>query len=401
MRFVCRLGTPDGRIVEEVHESSEASRLRLTLEGRGFHVFSMRAQGLALRFSPKWFRRRVSNRDFMVFNRELASLLKAGLPLLQSLDLTLERSKPGRLTTILHEVRDNVRRGEDLSRAFAHFDDTFPPLYSASLRAGERSGELESVIRRFIRYLELILQARRKVISAIVYPLVLIGLSVVMVSIMSLFVIPQFEDFYRALDIELPALTKGVLAVSIFVRSHVLAILVSLAVAWFLVLRWARSPGGGLMLDRWQLSVPIVGRIIHLFAQSEFSRSLSTLLSGGIPLVQALEVAVRAVGNRWVRHRLGSVGPQVSQGRSFNEALLETGVFSDLGVDMVKVGESTGALDVMLDDVADFFDQEAEAKLERFLILLEPIMLVIMGIVIAVLLAAMYLPMFSAWEQIQ
>ncbi len=386
--------------MEEIHESTEASRLQATLEGRGFHVFSLQPRGLGLNLAPAGLRRRVSNRDFLIFNRELASLLKAGLPLLQSLDLTLERGKPGRFTTILREIRDNVQRGEDLSQAFSRFDDTFPPLYSASLRAGERSGELESVIRRFIRYLELVTSARRKVISAVVYPLVLVVLSIAMVAIMSLFVIPQFEQFYDALDVELPTLTRVVLGSSLFVRANWLLILVGLIVVGLLLQRWLKSTSGGLMVDRWLLAVPIVGRIVHYFAQSEFCRSLSTLLGGGIPLVQALDVSVRAVGNRWVRHRLATVGPQVSQGRSFHEALDETGVFSDLGIDMVKVGESTGALDVMLDDVADFFDQEAEAKLERLLTLLEPIMLVIMGIVIAVLLSAMYLPMFSAWEQV-
>jgi type IV pilus assembly protein PilC len=403
MEFLCRLGTPEGRVIEEVHESSDLESLRGALERRGFHIFSVERRGFA--FTPRLpalrRRRRVKGRQFLVFNQELAALLRAGLPLLQSLDLLLERRTHPRLRSVLAEVRERVKSGEDLSDAFAHFGDLFPPLYAASLKAGERSGELESVIRRFIRYQQLVLEARRKAVSALVYPAVLIGLSCVMIGVMTIYVIPRFEDFYQGLDIELPALTRAILTGSLFMRRHIVAILLVAAAVVFGIRHWSRSPRGRLTLDHVKIVVPIVGPVMHRFAISELTRSLATLLTGGIPLVPSLEVAIGAVGNRWVRHRLEPTVGDLREGSSFHETLIRSGVVTDIAIDMIKVGESTGALADMLNQVADFLDEEVETRVARILVLLEPVMLVVMGGIIATLLVAMYLPMFSAWQNIK
>lgn len=402
MEFLCRLGTPEGRVVEEIHESSDLDTLRGALERRGFHVFSLERRGfpLALRL-PTLRRRRVTSRQFLIFNQELAALLRAGLPLLQSLDLLLERRAHPGFKSLLSEVRERVKAGEDLSEAFAHYGDLFPPLYSASLKAGERSGELEKVIRRFIRYLKLVLEARRKAITALVYPAVLVALSATMIAVMSLYVIPRFEGFYDALDVELPALTRAVLGTSLFVRRHFLliaAVLVTVGVAGW---RWVRTLGGRLAIDRSKLVLPLVGPILHRFAISEFTRSLGTLLAGGIPLVPSLEVSTRAVGNRFVRARLEPAAGQLREGSAFHETMTRSGVVTDLAIDMIKVGESTGALADMLNEVSDFLDEEVETRVERILALIEPVMLVVMGVIIATLLIAMYLPMFSAWQELR
>jgi type IV pilus assembly protein PilC len=340
----------------------------------------------------------VSQRQFLVFNQELAALLRAGLPLLQSLDLLLERRTHPAFKSVLTEVRERVKAGEDLSDAFAHFGDQFPPLYAASLKAGERSGELEKVIRRFVRYMQIVLQAKRKAVSAVVYPAVLVALSGMMIAVMSFYVIPRFKDFYDALDVELPALTRAVLYTSIFGRRHIVELVLAiLAVVW-LVRRWARTDTGRLAVDHGKLRIPLAGPILHRFALSEFTRSLSTLLSGGIPLVSSLEVSVRAVGNRYVRARLAPAADQIREGRAFHETMTASGIVSDIAIDMIKVGESTGALADMLSEVSDFIDQEVETRVERILALLEPVMLVVMGVIIGTLLVAMYLPMFSAWQ---
>ncbi len=402
MEFVCRLGTPDGSIVEEVHESAVESVLRVELEGRGYHVFTIRPRGMALGLRlPRFGRSRVPMQDFLIFNRELVALLKAGLPLLQSLDILLERGREGRFHNILREVRDRVKKGEDLSDAFAHFGSVFPPLYSSSLKAGERSGEIEQVIRRFIHYLELVTEARRRVVSAVVYPIVLFGVSLVMLAVMTLYVIPQFEVFFFSLNVELPAVTRLILAVSLFLRGNWHFLLIgALALAYSLAY-WSRTRGGRMFLDRQMLRIPFIGTILHRFALSQFTRSLGTLLAGGISLVPSIDVAVRAVGNTWVHSKMSDLGTLVAEGRPFYEAIEESRVFTDIAIDMVKVGESTGALDEMLEEVSEFFEQETETLLERVLVLAEPLMLVVMGIVIAFLLIAMYMPMFSAWGQIQ
>ena len=313
----------------------------------------------------------------------------------------LERGKEGRFHNILGEVRDRVRKGEDLSDAFAHFGSTFPPLYSSSLKAGERSGEIEQVIRRFIHYLQLVTEARRRVVSAVVYPIVLMAVSAAMLAVMTLYVIPQFEDFFLSMNVELPALTRVILAISLFLRGNWILLAIGLLALAYFSAQAARTRRGRLFLDRQLLRVPFIGTILHRFALSQFSRSLGTLLAGGIPLVPSIDVAVRAVGNTWVRSRMSELGRLVAEGRPFHETLERSGVFTDLAIDMVKVGESTGALDEMLDEVSEFFEQETETVLERVLVLMEPLMLVLMGLVIAVLMIAMYLPMFSAWGQIQ
>ncbi|MDX1382305.1 MAG: type II secretion system F family protein [Thermoanaerobaculia bacterium] len=403
MQFVCRLGTSEGRVVEEVRESSDRLTLVGDLERQGYHVFDVRPRGVPFRIQlpARRSRNRIPMRRFLIFNQELAALLRAGLPLLQALDLLLERESHQRLRRVLVEVRDEVKGGADLSDAFARFEGGLPPLYPAILRAGERSGELESVIRRFIRYQKLLLEARRKVVSALVYPSVLVALSLGMIAIMGLFVIPRFEDFYLALGVEMPVLTRWVLTSSVFVRDNVLWLMAGVALIGWALTRWARSAVGALRVDRAKVRLPLLGPVLHRFALSEFCRSLATLLSGGIPIVPSLEVAIGAVGNRWVRGRLVPISGIVSEGGSFHEALEGSGVATDIVVDMVKVGESTGALDDMLAEVSDFLDEEVETRQERILALLEPALLVVMGLVIATLLAAMYLPMFTAWEQVR
>jgi type IV pilus assembly protein PilC len=260
MEFVCRVGTPDGAVVRQVYEGAAESTLRAELEAKGFHVFKIRPRGFALSLSlPRFGSGRVPDQAFLVFNQELAALLKAGLPLVQALDLLLERGKEGRLRSILKEIRERVANGAELSDAFDHFGPAFPPLYAPSLKAGERSGELEQVIRRFIRYQQLMLETRRKVVSAIVYPTVLLCLSVVMVGIMSLYVIPQFEGFFGALDVELPALTKAILSVSVFVRGNAVLLAFGLLALIYLAMQWARTRRGALADPQCPIADPAGG----------------------------------------------------------------------------------------------------------------------------------------------
>ena len=219
--FLCRVGMPDGRVLEQVFQARDESVLRGDLQRRGLHVFDVRRKGLALRLPSLRRRRRIPMDVFLVFNQEFAALLKAGLPLLQALDLMLERMRDPTFAAVLTDIRDRVKSGEDLSQAFAAYGDTFPPLYASSLRAGEKSGELENVIRRFIRYTRLLLDARRKVFSALVYPAVLVGLSIIMILVMTMYVVPRFMVFFADLEItELPLVTRVVLTLSDALRGY-------------------------------------------------------------------------------------------------------------------------------------------------------------------------------------
>ena len=400
MEFVCRVGTPDGRVLEEVFNASDEASLRNDLSKRGYHLFDMRRRGVPKRLQlPGRRRRRISDQQFLIFNQELAALLRAGLPLLQTLDLMLERMKNPTFRGVLTEIRDRVKSGEDLSEAFAAYGDLFPSLYPSSLKASERSGELEGVIRRFIRYMQLVLQARRRVVSALVYPAVLVCVSIAMITVMAIYVVPKFMGFFEDLDAELPLITQVVLAGSTFLSQNWLLLLAAIVAAVWGVRVWGRTDVGRVALDHVKLRVPFVGPVLHRFALAEFCRSLATLLSGGIPLVPAFEIGVSAVGNSFVRNRIEPKIQLVREGKPFHQALEESEIFTDMAVDMVKVGEATGSLDEMLTSVADFLDEQIETRMQRLLSLVEPLMLVFMGIIIAILLIAIYLPLFTMLGQ--
>jgi len=402
MQFVCRVGTPDGRIAVELREAPAEGDLRAELKSKGYHVFDIRRRGLLAKLRlPSFGSRRVPMQALLIHNQEMAALLHSGLPVLQTLEMVEDRQRDPLFRKTLGEVRQRVRSGESLSEAVASFGDLFPPLYSPTLKAGERSGDLETVLRRFIRYQRLMMDARKKIVSALVYPLVLIGLSIGLIGVMTVYVVPKFEAFFSGLDTELPLLTRLTMGLSSFVSDNFLVLAVAVVLAVLAVLQWQRTPGGAATIDHWKIRLPLIGSVFHRTALSEFCRSLSTLLSGGLPVVSALDVSVASVGNAHVRGRLGSLMDRVREGTALNVALDETGVVPDLAVDMVKVGEATGSLDAMLTSISEFFDEEVETRMQRVLSLIEPIMLVFMGLVVAILLVSIYLPLFGLMGQVQ
>ena len=396
MEFRCRLASPTGEIVEGLYTSENETRLRHELEETGLYVLSLHQRGAIGGLSLRLPRRSsVPTREFLVFNQELATLLKAGMPLVQSLDLLKRRVDSPTFRGVLNDVHDRVRGGAALSEAFGAHAGLLPSVYTASLLAGERSGNLDQVLRRFVEYTKIIETVKRKTISALIYPAILITLAVVLVGIIVLRVVPAFTDFYATFDAELPPLTRGIVFVSSVVRQQYLLILVVLAAAVSAFVVWFRQAGQMARLDRLILRVPVVGEIAGKFATSQMSRTLATLLGGGLPLVYALEIAARSVGNQHIAAELDVVTTRVREGQSFAAALEARRVFPDVAVRMAEVGESTGALQDMLNTVADFYDEEISTQMERFVTLVEPVLLVIMGLVIAGLLLALYLPLFQ------
>ena len=402
MEFVCRVGTPDGRVTQQDREAADERAARAQLEKTGYHVFEVKPKGLSLPVSGIRRKKKVKDQDLLVFNQEMAGLLRAGLPLLQALDMLLERDRGPQFTELLRDVRDRVKAGEELSEAFeAAGAGMFPPLYTSTLMAGERSGELEQVLRRFIRYQKLVIGTKKRIVSAFAYPTLLVFLSVVMIVVMVVFVLPSFEGFYQSMDVELPLPTRVLLAISGFTQERGVWVFAGLVAGIWLIRRWTATETGAAWRDRMALRVPLAGGILHRFSLSEFSRSLSTLLAGGLPLVPSLEVAASSVGNVHLRRKLKPMVPRVREGAALYEAMDESGVATELAVDLVRVGEATGALDEMLANVSDFFDDEIETKVQRFLALIEPIMLMIMGVAVALLLLAMYMPLFSVLGKVQ
>lgn len=401
MQFVCRLGTPDGRVVEEVRDGTSLSAIHTALERTGYHVFDIKPLGLRSKLHLPRLRARIPERTLMVFNQELASLLGAGLPLVEGLGMLASRQRHAEFQKIITEIRDRVASGESLAGAVASFGDKFPPLYPASLEAGEQSGELVSVLRRYVRHQKLLINARKQTTSALVYPMVLILLSLMLVALMVLVVIPSFEQFYAGFEgAQLPWLTRAVVGVSDWARSNWLLWLPGLAIAGFLGYQALGADAGRRWWDRQKLRLPVVGRILKLVSLSEFCRALGTLLAAGLALVPSLGTAIRSVGNAWARSRIDSIPGEVNEGAALYQAMEGTGFFDELAIDMVQVGESSGELDDMLTTVSDFFDEEAETRMERALSLLEPVLLVFMGVVIATLLAAVYLPLIGIVGQV-
>jgi type IV pilus assembly protein PilC len=394
MEFRCRLAAPSGEVIEGVYVAQSEAALRRELEGKGLYVLSLKPR---LAWSGLSFgtRRKITRHEFLVFNQELATLLKAGMPLVQSLDILRARLTNPLFKSVLDAVHEKVRGGTALSDAFASHGDLFPSVYTASLMAGERAGNLDTVLRRYVSYSKTVDAVRSKTISALIYPVVLILLATVLVGIVVLKVVPAFSEFYAGFGAELPLSTRIIVAFSQFVQSRFWFIVIGLAGGGFLFYRWSRQPGHAARMDRVLLSIPRIGHSIHKFATAQFARTLATLLGGGIPLVNALDISARSSGNRHMGRELEVVAQRVREGQSFAGTLLERRTVPDVAIKMIEVGESTGALTEMLNSLADFYDEEIDTEVGRFVTLIEPALLVIMGIVIAVIVLSLYMPLFQ------
>jgi type IV pilus assembly protein PilC len=317
------------------------------------------------------------------------------MPLVQSLDILRTRMTNPVFKQVLDDVHEKVRGGTALSEAFAAHGDLFPSVYTASLMAGERSGNLDSVLRRFVAYSKTIDTVRTKTISAMVYPVILVLLAIFLVGLIIVKVVPTFADFYASFERDLPLSTRAIVAVSDVVRAQLWLILIALAAASAAFLAWIKQPGRGAEFDRLVLRLPVIGNSVHKFSTSQMARTLATLLGGGIPLVNSLEIAARSTGNRHMGKELEVVAARVREGQSFSATLLERQTVPDVAIKMIEVGESTGALTEMLNSLADFYDEEIDTEVARFVTLIEPAMLIFMGIVIASIVLALYLPLFQ------
>ncbi len=392
-QFIVRVGTPEGDVIERHVQATTARAAQEEMRRQGMYVFDAKRGTFSLReLLPA--RKAISTEKFLLFNQELLALVKAGLPIIQSLDIMLERQKNPRFREILGDIRDKIKSGVALSDAFASYGDLFPAIYSTSLRAGERSGDLEGVLRRFLRYQKMIVNLRKRVTGALIYPVILTILSSVMVFIMLTVVIPKFTEFYAGFDAQLPAFTRLMIAIAMFLRTNLILVFGTLILAIYLVRKWITT-AGRMVWDWFKLRVPLAGGIFHRFAVLQFTQSLGTLLAGGTPMVPALEIASQSITNQAVSTKVFGVIQHVREGEPLWRSLETTGVIGDLPVEMIKVGESTGALTEMLANVSEFYDEEIEARLSRMVAAIEPIILVFMGVVIAVLLYAFYLPLFQ------
>jgi type IV pilus assembly protein PilC len=398
--FIAKVGTSDGTVMERAFTADSEQELVDDLRSREYLVFSVRKRsGLAGMLPDLARRRTVGMKEFLLFNQEVAALIKAGLPILASLEILLERRKNPVFKKVLLDVRDRVRGGASLSEAFQAQGDLFPGIYSATLASGERSGEVANVLQRYIAYQKTMMALRRKVLSALIYPAILFLLSVVLIVILITYVVPQFTDFYADFGADLPLLTRMLILLSSALTTHLPILIVVLVAAALGVRAWQRTPAGRLSRDRLVVRVPVLGGIFQRFAASRFMRTLATLISGGIPVVTALGISARAVGNLDFEARLLDVERQVREGGSLWESLEKTALFNDIAIEMTRVGESTGSLHEMLSNVSDFYDEEIDTRLAAVMVFLEPVMLIGMGLFVALIMLAIYLPLLKSYAQ--
>jgi type IV pilus assembly protein PilC len=396
MEFRCRLATPGGEITEGIYIADSEARLRRELEEKGLYVLSLQRRGAMAAVSlGSGRRRRIRGQEFLVFNQELATLLKAGMPLVQSLDILRQRVNNQTFKAVLDGVYEKVKAGTALSDAFGEHGSLFPPVYAASLLAGERSGSLDEVLRRYVAYEKVIGAVKKRTVSALIYPAILVTMMIGLIGIIVVKVVPAFSEFYAGFGRELPLSTRIIVTFSDFIVGNLWLIVFGVVAGVVAVIGWLKQPGQRENADRLVLQLPFAGASVRKFATAQMARTLGTLLSGGIPLVNALEINVRALSNRYLARELDDVRHRVQEGESFAGAMRRRGVFPDVAVKMVEVGESTGALQEMLTSLADFYDEEIDTEVSRFITLVEPVLLVVMGVVIAVVVLALYLPLFE------
>lgn len=394
--FLCRLADPSGRIVNASYNSVSESELRRRLEDQGFFVYSVREKGKSLStlLPLSAGRRKIKSREFVIFNQQFLALIHAGLPILKSLELLTQREKDEQFRTILLDIGERVKGGALLSEAF-EAQGIFPKVYTASLFAGEKSGGLEEVLGRFIQYQKTVNATRNKIKTALTYPSILAVLLVVLVSFLLAEVVPRFAQFYAGMDAALPAMTVLLVDISQAIRGHLIAGMLGSGALLVVLTMWARSIQGRSRIDRLKLRLPVIGEVWTKFLFAQLSRTLSTLLSGGTPLVGSLEIVADSTGNRVVTQALNRAVVAVREGQSLSRSLEPSGVVPEVAIEMIEVGESSGNLSEMLGHVADFYDEEVNTRLNQLFTYIEPILLMILAIIVAFVLIALYLPIFS------
>lgn len=388
--FVVKLADERGRVQEQTHAAATAEELRARFTQAGYYVYSVKARG-ALGGSGK---KKVKLETFLVFNQQFLTLIKAGLPILGSLELLARRQKVLHFRGQLEDVASRVKTGESISQAF-EAQGGFPLVYTTTLLAGERSGNLEEVLQRFLDFQRVSLTFRKKLKASLIYPALLVVMVVALFIFLITFVVPRFAQLYEQLGTKLPTLTVFLLDLGRNAQHYGIYVAAVLVVAGFLVYRWAKTDAGATALDKVRIGLPIFGNVWLKYQVGLFSRTLSTLLTGGLPLVPSLETAARSIDSRQIGNAVFKSVETVREGKGLSASLEKTKVFPELAIEMIEVGESTGALPQMLNSVAEFFEEDVQTNLTAAMSLIEPLILVVMGVVVVTILIALYLPIFN------
>src|SRR5580700_2944685 len=393
--FVCRVADANGRVFSHVEAAGSLAEARQKLVERGLFVYSVDPRSTLLgALSRRRSERQIGGSDFLILNQQFNTLIKAGLPILRALDLLADRASSPRLRPVISQIRDRVREGKSLSEAVAEAG-VFSKVYSTAILAGEKSGNLSGVLDYYIAYQRVSTGVRKKILASLVYPILLLTVAIVIVTYLVTAVIPKFALLYRDLNVELPVPTKLLIALTVDYRYAVLGGVALLALTVAAIFLWSRSEEGGTSLDRLKFRLPVIGDTLLKFQVAQFSRTLATLLTGGTPLVAGLQTAADAITSKLLRSTVSQATQVVREGESLSAALSSKGVMPDMALDMIEVGESSGALSPMLTSVAEFYEEEVNLRLSALVAVIEPLLLIFMGMLVAFILISLYLPIFS------
>ncbi len=393
--FLCKVADGSGKVFLQVEPAESMTEARQKLADRGLFVYNVRPRaGMLGQLFGRKRQKSVDGNDFLVFNQQFNTLIKAGIPILKALDLLTERAAAERLRPVLGEVRRLVREGTTLSEALEQ-QGVFPKVYTVSVLAGEKSGNLSGVLEYYISYQRVTTGFRKKLIATLIYPVILVTAATGIVTYLVSSVIPKFAGLYSDLNINLPQATRILIALTVTYRPYLLAAIAMLVLLAVAVFAWSQTEQGGLSMERIRMRLPLLGETLTKFQFAQFCRTLSTLLAGGTPLVQAMETAGGAIKSRLISSTITQGAQLVREGQSLHSSLSTTGLVPDLALEMIEVGEASGSLSAMLASVAEFYEDDVNTHLANMVALIEPAILIFMAILIAFILVALYLPMFS------
>lgn len=393
--FLCRLASEDGRIFSQSFFAPSPKDCQRHFESEGLCVLSVKRDWRRVHLPSLPFEKGIKDKDFIMFNQELVALIKAGYPILKGIAIIIGRVKNPKLKELLIVVEDEIRSGKSLSEAFLPYEDLFSKVYTASLMAGERSGNLAGTLHRFIDYLKTVSRTKSRIRSAMAYPTILLLFSLLLFVILINFILPRFASFYADFEAQLPMVTRVLMSFSVVISRNFLVVfgLIFLVLLAFLQIR--RKEKGRVSLDRMKLKIPY-GRVIWLeSAVSLFCRTLGLLLEGGISLLAAVGIARQAVPNTFLLQKMKDLPEHIKNGESLSESMHKAGFFTPLALDMIRIGETSANLEGMLAEVAEVYDERIRAKIDTFVNLVEPVIIIFMGLAVAAMLLSVYLPIFN------
>jgi type IV pilus assembly protein PilC len=399
MEFVVKYAKPSGEVFETVQIGQTEDEVRHHLQEQGMLPISVKTRGVSL-FNKRERQKPINPDNFIVFNQQFVSLIKAGLPILRALDLLKAQIKNPILKRHIIDVRDRVHSGAMLSDALKA-QMVFPTVYTASIYAGERSGDLAEVITRYTGYQKTVLAVKKRFLTSLIYPAFLVVLCIVMVTVILTYVIPQFAELYKGLGSDLPRPTRILIYISTTLKANLIFIIPVLVGSALALKLWIGTTAGRLWLDRLKLKAPVVGHLWTMFSMAQLSRTIATLLTGGTPLLTTLQVVRDASDNTVISEAIRSAVIDVQDGKPLSDSLEKTGHFPDLAIEMIRVGEQTGSLPDMLIHVADYYDEDVNNRSAALLSVVEPVILIFVAIFVALILISLYLPIFSLGSQMQ